>query len=209
MASIAWAMVSGQERPTSWRSIHQKPGPLQAVRPQEIGQQAPETGGRGHQGRVGGRRGQGKEVGNIPGLGEYKSSRAHTLCWRVSSLLYLQDRRVRSRPERTWSRESWTVWAKTGVMKKPMTLTGSKANSHCRGQSCRPAQDPMLAMVVFRFMLRRAPAAASKSLQARSTLTISRGSSPRTWTSSMYPKDASLKLATQRRPERTASSRTR
>ena len=38
----------------------------------------------------------------------------------------------------------------------------------------------MLAMVVFRFMLRRAPAAASKSLHARSTVTISRGSSPRT-----------------------------
>ncbi len=63
-------------------------------------------------------------------------------------------------------------------------------------------------MVVFQFLLRRAPEAASKSLQARSTLRISWRASPRTWTSSMYPKEASLMLA-NRRPERTASNQTR
>ncbi len=41
----------------------------------------------GHLNRVGGRSGQRKEVGNIPGLGERTDvCRADTLCQRVSSL---------------------------------------------------------------------------------------------------------------------------
>ncbi len=59
---------------------------------------------------------------------------------------------------------------KTGEMVKPRTFTEVEARIHWRGQSWRPAQEPRPMMVVLRFLLRRAPEAASKSLQARSPL---------------------------------------
>ncbi len=108
----------------------------------------------------------------------------------------------------TLSQESWTVLEKTGEMVNPRTFTEMEVRIHWRGQSWRPAQEPRPMMVVLRFLLRRAPEAASKSLQARSTLTMSWRSSPSTWTLSIYPKEASLMMAT-RRPDRIASSRTR
>jgi hypothetical protein len=182
--------------------------PLKVASPEEIGHQATKAGGWGRLSREGRWGGQRKEVGNVPGLGEDKNLQDLDPRLKSLQLRVIQDWRVLSISERTLSQESWTVLEKTGEMVKPRTFTEVEARIHWRGQSWRLAQEPRLMIAVLRFLLRGAPEAASKSLQARSTLTKSWRSSPRTWTSSINPKEASLMLAT-RRPVRTASSRTR
>ncbi len=56
---------------------------------------------------------------------------------------------------------------KTGEMVKPRTFNEVEARIHWRGQSWRLAQELRPMIVVLRFLLRRAPEAAPKSLQAR------------------------------------------
>ncbi len=159
--------------------------PPKAAGPKEIGHQAAKASGWGRLSREGRCSGQRKKVSNVPGLGEDEN--LQDLDSLLEGLQPLCPPGLESSfhpREDTVPRELDSVgedW-RDGESKD---FTEVEARIHWRGQSWRPAQEPRPMMVVLRFLLRRAPEAASKSLQARSTLMMSWRSSPRTWTSSM------------------------
>jgi hypothetical protein len=129
--------------------------------------------------------GRGMTCATYQALEITKTSRVCTLWRRVGSLLLAQVRRVDWRPARTLVQVEDTEAVKVEQMSKPSTLMEEAAWSQGRGQSWRPSQEPRPRIKVFLFLLRRAPAAASKARVIESTVVISERWLPRILTSSI------------------------